>query len=135
MPFAKLQNTALLAQRLIIAAIFLWAGYAKLPFWSGVPEGMEMSAVMLNLTKFLSIVEPIGAAALILGFLTRWASAGLAIIMAGAFAMLKFGMQLPFFTGTQGSGLDYIVLIFAGCLVLMAFGAGSWSVDAKWRRA
>lgn len=133
--FTKLQEPALIVLRLVVGAIFLWAGYAKLTFWSGVPEGMQMTAGMLNLTKFLSIVEPLGGAALIAGFLTRWAATGLAIIMVGAFFILKFMMQAPFFTGPQGSGLDYITLIFAGCFALMAFGPGKWSVDAVWKKA
>ena len=34
------------------------------------------------------------------------------------------------FTGPQGTGLDYNLLILAGCIALLAFGAGGWSLDA-----
>jgi uncharacterized membrane protein YphA (DoxX/SURF4 family) len=132
---AKIRDLSLLALRLIVGAIFLSAGYAKLIFWSGVPAGMEMPAAMVTLVKFLSIVDPLGGAALIVGVLTFWASAGLAIIMVGAFFLVKFTMNASFFTGAQGSGLDYIVLIFVCCITLMAFGPGSWSVDAKRKKA
>ena len=125
----KLQNVALVALRLVVAAIFINAGIAKWMFWAGAPEGMPMSGIMLNLTRFLSIVEPLGGVALVVGFLTRWAAMGLAIIMAGAAYFVYFVMHAGFFTGQQGPGLDYILLIFAGCLALVAFGAGQWSAD------
>ena len=49
-PYTRFQETALLALRVIVAAIFLYAGYAKWGFWSAAPEGM--SAGMVNLVKF-----------------------------------------------------------------------------------
>ena len=121
------QEIALIILRLIVGGVFIYAGYAKLFIWSTPMEGM--SATMILLTKFLSIVEPIGGAALILGFLTRWAGAGLAIIMLGSFYFV-YQMGSPFFTGMQGIGMDYNVLLFAGSVILIAFGAGKWSVDS-----
>ncbi len=129
----KFQDASLLALRLIVAAIFLYGGYGKLFIWSTPPEGMPTAMILLM--KFLSIVEPIGAVALIAGFLTRWAAAGLAIIMVGAVFFLKLMLNVTWFTGQQGSGIDYVLLILVGCMVLMAFGGGSWAVDAKWKRA
>ncbi len=126
--YTKVQDTALLLVRVVVAAVFLYAGSAKWPFWSAAPEGM--SGVMLNLTKFLSIVEPLGGVALIVGFLTRWAATGLGIIMVGAVFFARFTLHAGLFTSPQGTGLDYNLLIFAGCIVLIAFGAGRWSVDA-----
>lgn len=127
MNFSKFQDPALLFLRLVIAAIFLYAGYAKLFFWTGGIEGM--SPGMMNLMKFLSIVEPIGAVALIIGFLTRWAALGLAIIMVGAAFFLRLAMNAPVFTSPTASGLDYVLLILAGCLVLVAFGGGKWALQ------
>jgi putative oxidoreductase len=128
-PYTRLQEAALLVLRVIVAAIFLYAGYAKVGFWSAPPEGM--SAGMLNLVKFLSIVEPLGAVALVVGLLARWAAVGLAVIMVGAVFFLRFTMQTGLFTGPQGPGLDYNLLILGGYMALMAFGAGRWSVDAR----
>jgi putative oxidoreductase len=122
----------LLVLRLVVAAVFLYAGSAKWPFWSAAPEGM--SGLLLNLMKFLSIVEPLGSVALVLGFLTRWAAAGLGIIMVGAIVFARLTMHTGLFTSPQGTGLDYNLLILAGCVALTAFGAGRWSVDALRRR-
>jgi uncharacterized membrane protein YphA (DoxX/SURF4 family) len=132
-PYTKVQNTALLVLRLVVGAIFLYAGSAKWPFWSVPPEGM--SVVLHNVMKFLSIVEPLGSLALLLGVLTRWAAAGLGIIMVGAIFFARLTLHAGLFTSPQGTGLDYNLLILAGCIVLIAFGAGGWSLDAIRSRA
>ena len=87
---------------------------------------------MANLMKFLSIVEPLGALALIMGFLTRWAASGLAIIMVGAIFIMQFAMHVGFATPV-GPGWNFPLVVLAGCIVLMAFGAGRWPVDARSR--
>ena len=125
------RNFSLLAMRLIVAAIFLYAGYAKLMFWSAPPEGMSSS--MANLMKFLSIVEPLGGVALVAGFLTRWASAGLAIIMIGAVFIMQFTMGVGFMTA-QGPGWAFPLIILGSCFILMTFGPGGWSVEAMGKR-
>jgi uncharacterized membrane protein YphA (DoxX/SURF4 family) len=124
----KLQNSALVLLRLVVGSVFIYAGYAKWFIWSQPMEGM--TPMMINLTKFLSIVEPLGGAALILGFLTMWAGAGLAIIMAGSLYFAYIVYQAPLFTGMAGTGVDYNILLMTGSFVLAAFGAGCWSVDA-----
>jgi putative oxidoreductase len=131
--YTKVQDTALLVLRLVVAAIFLYAGSAKWAFWSSTPQGMSI-ALLYDL-KFLSIVEPLGSLALFLGFLTRWAAAGLGIIMMGAIFFARLTLHAGLFTTPQGTGLDYNLLILAGCIALFAFGAGSWSVDAIRRKA
>lgn len=131
--YSWVQNAALLLLRLVVAAVFLYAGTAKWPFWSSPLEGM--SAVMHNVVRFLSVVEPLGGVALVLGFLTRWAAAGLAIIMVGAIYYAGLTLHAGLFTSPQGTGLDYNLLILAGCVVLVAFGAGGWSVDAMRKKA
>lgn len=132
-PYTKYQEAALLLLRLIAAAIFLYAGYAKLMFWNSPMEGMPAGMVLLM--KFLAVVELLGGAALLAGFLTRWAAAGLAIIMVGAAFFVRFTMHSGFFTAQEGTGIDYIVLILAACVALLAFGAGRYSVDAMRRKS
>jgi putative oxidoreductase len=127
-PYTKIQDAALLVLRLVVAAVFLYAGSAKWPFWSAPPEGM--SVLLLNVMKFLSVVEPLGSLALLLGVVTRWAAAGLGIIMVGAIFFGRLVLHAGLFTSPQGTGLDYNFLILAGCIALVAFGPGRWSVDA-----
>lgn len=129
---AKLQDTSLFILRLVTAAIFLSAGIAKWSMWAAPLEGM--SPMMWNLTRLLAVVEPLGGLALIAGFLTRWAALGLAIIMAGSLYFVRVLMNAAFFTGLQGIGMDYNVLILASCIVLLAFGPGKWSVEAVMKK-
>jgi putative oxidoreductase len=126
--YTKNQNIALFVTRIIVAVIFIYAAYAKLPLWQGVPEGM--SAGMVGLMKFLTIVEPLGALALIIGYLTRWASAGLAVIMLGAIYVMQFSLGVGFVT-QAGAGWNFPLVVLASCVVLMAFGAGHWSIEAR----
>ena len=131
--YTKAQDTALLVLRLVVAAVFLYAGTAKWPFWSAPPEGM--SVLLLNVMKVLSVVEPLGSLAVVLGVLTRWAAAGLSIIMVGAIFFARLTLHAGLFTTPQGTGLDYNLLILASCVALIAFGAGAWSLDAVRKKA
>jgi putative oxidoreductase len=126
-PLTTFQIAALFLLRLIVGAVFMYAGITK---WFVSTEGM--GPAMVNLIKLLSIVEPLGAVALVFGFLTRWAASGLALIMAGSLYFVhSFGAGV--FTSPKGTGMDYNLLILAACIVLVAFGPGNWSVDAKLR--
>jgi putative oxidoreductase len=93
-----------------------------------------MSVVLQNVLRFLSIVEPLGGVALLLGVLTRLAAAGLGIVMVGAIFFSRLVLHAGLFTTQRGTGLDYNLLILAGCIALIAFGAGGWSVDAIRRK-
>jgi putative oxidoreductase len=127
MNYSKSHNLSLFILRLIIASIFIAGGYGKFPMWSGNPY--NLGSFDLNLTRFLSIAEPLGALALILGLFTRLAATCLAIIMAGAIYYCLVVYKLGFFpAGT--AGWSFPLCIMGGCIILAAFGAGSWSVDA-----
>jgi putative oxidoreductase len=133
-PTTAAENAALLFTRLIVGAVFIYAGLAKWFIWTSGPlPGME--GVMIPLTKLLSIVEPLGGAALILGFLARWASAGLAIIMTGSLYFVYVLFQAGVFTSEKGTGMDYNLLLLAGNLILLVFGPGAWAVDSLRRSA
>lgn len=121
---SKYRDLAMFLLRLIIASIFLAAARSKLMFWSPLPEGMAMSAGMVNLMKFLMVAEAVGGVALIIGFLTRWAALGLGIIMLGAIA---FTWSMGFMTAS-GPGWSFPLMILAGCIVLIVYGGGKWSV-------
>lgn len=120
------QNTALLILRIITAAIFYVAAYFKIPFWSIAPEGI--SPFLLFATKLLSIAEPLGATAILIGFLTRLASWGLIIILTGAIFVSQFVYGIGFVTPTS-PGWNMPLAVLGGCLILAAFGAGRWSID------
>jgi uncharacterized membrane protein YphA (DoxX/SURF4 family) len=124
--YTKSQHIALLVLRIITATIFYVAAYFKFPFWSNATQGM--SAFLLFATRLLSIVEPIGATAILLGFLTRLASCGLIIIMVGAIYVTQFVYGIGFVTPAS-PGWNMPLAVLAGCLVLATFGSGRWSMD------
>jgi uncharacterized membrane protein YphA (DoxX/SURF4 family) len=126
--YTNYQNAALLILRIITAAIFYVAAYFKFPFWSSAPEGI--SPFLLFTTKLLSIAEPLGATAILLGFLTRWAAVGLIIILIGAIYVSQFVYGIGFVTLTS-PGWNMPLAVLAGCVILAAFGAGKWSIDNK----
>lgn len=125
------QNAALLILRIITAAIFYVAAYFKFPFWSTAPEGI--SSFMLFTTRLLSIVEPLGATAVLMGFLARWASVGLIIILLGAIYVSQFLYGIGFVTPTS-AGWNFPLAMLAGCMILLAFGPGKWSIDDRARK-
>jgi putative oxidoreductase len=130
--YTRYQNASLLILRIITAAIFYVAAYYKFPYWSGTHEGT--SAFMLFTTRLLSIAEPLGATAILFGFLTRWAAAGLIIILIGAIYISQTVYGIGFVMPTS-PGWNFPLVVLAGCLILASFGAGKWSIDnAKGRK-
>jgi putative oxidoreductase len=129
--YNNFQNAALLILRIITAAIFFVAAYFKFPFWSAEPEGI--SAFLLFTTRLLSIAEPLGAIAVLIGFLTRLAAGGLSIIMIGAIYVTQFVFGMGFVTPTS-AGWNMPLAVLGGCIILAAFGAGAWSIDSRKRK-
>ncbi|MEP7382639.1 MAG: DoxX family protein [Gemmatimonadota bacterium] len=74
----------------------------------------------------VALLEFFGGLALIVGLLTRLASAGLAITMLGAILMVHLGQG--FFNPT---GVEFPLSLLAALLTLVATGAGNWSLDAR----
>jgi len=122
------QNAALFFLRIVTAAIFYVAAYVKFAFWSHAPEGI--SPFMLFTTRLLSIAEPLGATALLIGFLTRLASVGLIIILLGAIYVSQFVYGIGFVM-PRAPGWNFPLAVLAGCFILVAFGPGSWSIDNR----
>ncbi len=97
---------------------------------AGVTEGfagmgLPMAGVIAPL---VSLGEFLGGIALLAGFLTRVAGAGLTLIMLGAMGLvhLKNG-----FFGSSG-GIELVLLLGAGAAGIALTGPGRYSVDA-WR--
>jgi putative oxidoreductase len=132
--FANLQNPLNLAGRLLIAALFLPAGIAKIGGFAGTvgyigSVGLPLPAVGAALAV---AVEVLGGLALILGYQTRIAAIVLALftLVASFFfhaywsvpAEQAYIQQLMFFKN---------IAVVGGLFVLAAQGAGAWSLDAK----
>ena len=121
----QLSNWALLALRFGVAISFLVHGSQKWAMWKMQPSA-QIPANMLSLLRFLSVAEPLGAVALVTGFLTQLASAGFVIIMIGAIRLKAIQMHKKF-SEAGGWELDFILL--AGGIALFFVGAGQLSLD------
>lgn len=119
----KMRDLALVVLRLIVAAIFLYAGVQKWALFdpANVPPDMAGTG-MLTLLKVLAVAEPLAAVSLILGLLTQVGVIGCIIVMIGALWM-KIGGGQPF----PAWQIDLSLL--GSLIVLLVFGPGCWSLD------
>lgn len=122
----KCADWGVLALRFAVGIIFIVAGVAKWKMWSAPPE-MNVDPLF----KFLSIVEPLGGLALIIGFLTQWAAGGLALIMFGAILFKMNVWHIGFNTDT-GPGWSYDLVLLASNIAIICWGAGKYSLDHMW---
>lgn len=132
--FDALKNPLALAGRLLLASLFLPAGIGKLTGFAGTiayisSAGLPMPALAAAAAL---IVEIGGGAALITGAGTRIAALVLALFtLVASFvfhaywavpADQQYVTQLLFFKNIAVAG---------GLLTLAAWGAGTWSIDAR----
>jgi len=92
-------------------------------------EQMGMPA----LVAFLVIIGTfLGSLALLMGFLTRFTSASLALIMVEAMTMIHWqhGFFMNWFGHQAGEGYEYHLLAIGLCLSLFITGGAKFSVDA-----
>ena len=77
------------------------------------------------------IGESFGSVGLIVGLLTRFAAASLAVIMLGAITMVHWphGFFMNWVGQQAGEGFEYHLLVLGMCLALVVSGAGRWSAD------
>jgi putative oxidoreductase len=119
--------------RLVIGLVFVMHGAQKLFGFGlagtagflgsmGIPLPTVAAAVLIA-------VELLGGLALILGAGTRYVAAALAVEML--VALLTVHLRAGFFVP---DGMEFVLTLRAGCLTLVAVGAGPWSVDRA-RRA
>lgn len=138
--FATDDSWAGLVLRVMLGLVLFPHGAQKFLGWYG---GFGFSGTMAFFTDtmhlpwfvaFLVIVgEFFGSLGLLVGFLTRFTAASLAVIMVGAILTthLPHGFFMNWFGKQQGEGFEYHLLVIAICAALMITGAGRWSVDGE----
>ncbi len=126
------RDLALLVGRLLLAALFIFSGYAKIGGFEGTAAFIASKGLPLpQLGAALTIALELGGGLLIaVGFKTRWAALALALFLVPLTVIFHAYWSAP---AAQASA-DYIAFwknmsILGGMLVLWAAGPGRWSVD------
>ena len=114
--------------RLALGIVFIYHGWGKV---FGAEAGMGASWMGDKMPAIVQILvswgELIGGAAILVGFLTKLAAAGIAIIMVGAIVTVHGANGF----GMQNSGYEYNFVLICMCLALMGLGSGPLSVGGK----
>ena len=85
---------------------------------------------MTGFKLFIGYAELTGGTAILVGFLTQLAALGSGIIMLGAYTTAHMQRAL---LPIENKG-ELALLYLAAFLVILAYGAGKWSVDAKCKK-
>ncbi|AVQ00101.1 hypothetical protein C7S18_12975 [Ahniella affigens] len=114
--------------RLALGTIFIAHGLLKvLVFTIPGTVGFFQSVGLPGFLAYIVIAaELLGGTALLLGFLTRWAALGLAIVAFGAI-MPHAGNGWVF--SSNGGGWEYPLFLAIACLVQALLGAGRFGLD------
>ena len=123
----KMKDVALLAGRVLLALMFVMAGWSKIGGYAGTQGYMEAMGVPGFMLPLVILLELGGGLAIVLGLFTR----SLSVLLAGFTLMAAFifhyqpaeQMQMLMFMKT--------VSVAGGFLALAAAGAGAFSVDAR----
>jgi putative oxidoreductase len=116
-----------LGGRIMLALIFVTAGYSKIGGYDGTLEYMQAFNLPAFLLPLVILAELGGGIALIAGFLTRTAAAGLAIfcVVSALIFHSNFSDQI------QGILFMKNIAMAGGLLYVVAYGAGTFSLDHK----
>lgn len=122
-----LSDLALLLLRIGLGTVFLVHGTAKRKLWKVQPSA-QMPAGFLRTLRLLSIAEPAGGLAVLVGFLTRPAALGLALVMLGALRFLIVKAHRAFTTETA-AGWEFEFMLLVVALALALLGGGRFALD------
>lgn len=132
--FTQLQNPLTFVGRLLLAALFLPAGIAKITGFAGTVGYIESVGLpMATLAAIAAIVlEVAGGIALIIGLGTRFAALALAFFTLVASFIFHAYWAVPVDQAYVTQLLFFKNIAVAGGLMsLAAWGAGGWSLDAR----
>jgi putative oxidoreductase len=132
------QDAMSLVGRLLLAWLFIPAGWSKIANFSGVAGYIASQGVPLpELCAAVAIAAELGLGILILvGWQARWAALGLAVFVAVITPIFHNYWALPAAEAVmQKQAFNKNLGVVGGLLLLGAFGAGALSVDGRRRRA
>lgn len=130
----KLQDSAALVGRILLALIFIMSGYEKIAGYAGTAgymasKGLPLVALLLPLTI---LVELGGGLLIAIGWKARWAAAVIFLFLIPVTLVFHNPAGLdPAQAQEQMIQLLKNISIMGGMLGLFAFGPGSFSIDGR----
>lgn len=135
---ASIQNTLMLAARILLALMFVVAGFGKIGNVAGTAGYIASAGLPApQLLAVATIVVELGAGiALIVGWQARWAALALAAftVLASLFFHDFWAMPVDKQTVQKLMFMKNLA-VTGGLLALAAWGAGAFSIDARRRPA
>lgn len=122
-----IQTLAAPLGRFLIALIFIVSGFGKISEFAGTQAYMESMGVPGMLLPLVIVLELLGGLAIVVGWQTRL----VAFLLAG-FSLLS-ALLFHFDLGDQGQFIQFMknLGLAGGFLILVAHGAGAWSLDNR----
>lgn len=130
----SVQDTLALVGRVLVAWLFIPAGWGKIAGFTGVAGYIASKGVPLpEVCAAIAIAAELGLGLLLLiGWQARWTALGLAIFLAVITPIFHGYWALPAAEQMmQKQAFDKNIAVLGGLLVLTAFGAGRFSLDGK----
>jgi putative oxidoreductase len=124
--------------RIILGIIFFAHGSQKVFGWFGGPglrQTLRTLTEVVGLPTIMALAavgaEFVGGAALILGLLARISALVIAVNMLAAIFIVhgRYGLFMNWFGDRKGHGIEYHLLAIALAIVIIAKGAGAFSLD------
>src|ERR1700688_1018942 len=124
--------------RMVLGVVFFAHGAQLALGWFG---GAGLQSTVRVFREHLRIPAPLallsiaaeflGGLGLIVGFLSRIAALGIAVVMIVALLAVhwKFGFFMNWYGEKQGHGIEYYILVLVLTLVVMIKGGGTFSLD------
>jgi len=116
-----------LAGRVLLALVFVVAGYGKIGGYAGAQGYMESFGVPGMLLPLVIVLELGGGLAIIAGWQTR----SIAFLFAGFCLLTAFVFHLDFADRMQSTIFMKNLSMAGGFLVLVAFGPGALALDNR----
>lgn len=124
---SEILKTAAPLGRILIATIFVMSGLGKLSAYAGTQAYMEGVGVPGALLPLVIVIEVAAGLAIIVGWQTRLA----ALALAGFSIMSAVLFHFNFADQIQSIMFMKNLSIAGGLLILVAGGAGAWSLDNR----
>jgi putative oxidoreductase len=131
------QNGLTLVGRVLLAWLFIPAGWGKIAGFAGVAGYIASKGVPFpEVCAALAIAVELGLGILLLvGWQARWAALGLAIFVAAITPIFhNFWAVEEAQKMMQEQAFNKNLAVVGGLLVVAALGAGAWSLDGKRER-